>query len=209
MAEKLLTEKNKYNDEQIGLESLPKRGNRWTRAFAYGLMSICGWHIVGHPPNVPKAVLIGAPHTSNWDFLLSIGTIFALGLRVSWMGKHTFVDGPGRRVWHWLGGISVDRRAKHGVVDQIIEAYNGRSQLLIAITPEGTRSGSNGWKSGFYHIAQGANVPIVPIAFDYEHKEVQVLAPFMPTGNKERDIAALQALYKDVKGRHSQPTPDE
>lgn len=202
MAEKLLTEKNKYNDDLIGMERMPKRGNRWTRAFAHGLMSICGWHIVGQPPNIPKAILIGAPHTSNWDFLLSIGTIFALGLRVSWMAKHTFVNGPGKRLWHWLGGIPVDRRAKHGAVGEMVEAFNNHEQLLVAITPEGTRSGAQGWKSGFYYIAQGAKIPIIPIVFDYEHRAVRILDPFTPTGIKETDIAALQSLYKNVKGKY-------
>lgn len=201
MTEKLLTKHNESFDDQA-MAAMPKRGNRWTRAFAHGLMSICGWRIVGLPPNVPKAILIGAPHTSNWDFLLSIGTIFAFGIRVGWMGKHTFVNGPGRRLWHWLGGIPVDRRAAHGVVEQMVDTFNGRSQLVIAITPEGSRSNNKSWKSGFYHMALGSNVPIVPIVFDYEHKAVRLLAPFTPTGNKEKDIAALQSLYKDVKGRH-------
>jgi 1-acyl-sn-glycerol-3-phosphate acyltransferase len=201
MTEKLFTKQNEYPDALLEMDALPKRGNRWTRAFFHGLMSIFGWRIEGIPPNVPKAIFIGAPHTSNWDFLLSIGTIFALGLRMSWMGKHTFVNGPGKRLWHWLGGIPVDRRAAHGVVGQLVDAYNNHEQLLIAITPEGTRSRA-GWKSGFYHIALGANIPIVPIVFDYEHKSVRILEPFMPTGNKECDIATLQTLYKDVKGRH-------
>jgi 1-acyl-sn-glycerol-3-phosphate acyltransferase len=201
MAEKLLSKKNKYNDDQIGMESLPKRGNRWTRAFAHGLMSICGWRIVGTPPNIPKALLIGAPHTSNWDFLLSIGTSSALGLRMSWMGKHTFVDGLGKRLWHWLGGIPVDRRAKHGAVGEMVEACNNREQLLVAITPEGSRTGAKTWKSGFYYIARGTNVPIIPVVFDYEHKEVRILAPFKTTDNKEQDITTLQTLYKDVKGK--------
>jgi len=201
MAEKLLTEKNKYNDEQIGMESLPKRGNRWTRAFALGMMSIFGWRIVGTPPNIPKAILIGAPHTSNWDFLLSIGTSFSFGLSMSWMAKHTFVNGRGKRLWHWLGGIPVDRRAKHGAVGEMVDVFNRHDQLLVAITPEGSRTGAKGWKSGFYHIARGANVPIIPIVFDYEHKEVRILEPYMPTDNKEQDIATLQTLYKDVKGK--------
>lgn len=202
MAEKLLTEKNKYKNDQIGMESLPKRGNRWTRAFAHGLMSICGWRIEGTPPDIPKALLIGAPHTSNWDFFLSIGTSIALGLRMSWMAKHTFVNGPGKRLWHWLGGVPVDRRAKNGAVGQIVDAFDNHEQLLVAITPEGTRSGAKGWKSGFYYIAREANIPILPIAFDYEHKTVRILEPFTPTDNKERDIAALQILYKDVKGKY-------
>jgi len=201
MAEKLLTEKNKYNDEQIGMESLPKRGNRWTRAFALGLMSIFGWRIVGTTPNIPKAILIGAPHTSNWDFLLSIGTSFAFGLNMSWMAKHTFVNGRGKRLWHWLGGIPVDRRAKHGAVGEMVDVFNSHDQLLVAITPEGSRTGAKRWKSGFYHIARGANVPIIPIVFDYEHKEVRILEPYLPTDNKEQDIATLQTLYKDVKGK--------
>jgi len=183
------------------MDALPKRGNRWTRAFAYGLMSICGWRIVGTPPNLPKAILIGAPHTSNWDFLLSIGTSFAFGLRMSWMAKHTFVDGPGKRLWHWLGGIPVDRRAKHGVVGEMVAAFDSHDQLVVAITPEGTRSGAKRWHTGFYHIANEANVPIVPIVFDYGHKEVRILEPFFPTGDAENDIVALKTLYKDVKGR--------
>ncbi len=202
MAQKILPKENEYDNDQIGMESLPKRGNRWTRAFAHGLMSICGWQIVGLPPNVPKALLIGAPHTSNWDFLLSIGTSSALGLRMSWMAKHTFVNGPGKRLWHWLGGVPVDRRAKHGAVGEMVEAFNNHEQLVVAITPEGTRSSTQGWKSGFYHIAQGANIPIVPIVFDYEYRAVRILEPFMPTGDKEADIAALQSLYKNVKGKH-------
>jgi 1-acyl-sn-glycerol-3-phosphate acyltransferase len=202
MTQKLLTKQNEYVDDVLDMKALPKRGNRWSRAFAHGLMSIFGWRIEGIPPNVSKAIFIGAPHTSNWDFLLSIGTIFAFGLRISWMAKHTFVDGPGKRLWHWLGGIPVDRRAKHGAVGEIVEAYNSREQLLIAITPEGTRNGSKGWKSGFYYIAMGANIPVVPIVFDYEHKTVRILELFMPTGDKEQDIAFLQSLYKDVKGKY-------
>ena len=201
MAEKFLTKQDKYNDEQLDFNALPKRGNRWTRAFAHGLMSICGWRIEGTPPNVPKAILIGAPHTSNWDFLLSLGTAFAIGLRMSWMAKHTFVNGPGKRLWQWLGGIPVDRRASHGAVGEMVEAYNSHEKLVVAITPEGTRSGAIGWKSGFYHIALGANIPIVPIVFDYGNKTVRILELFTPTGDKEQDIAYLKTLYKDVKGK--------
>ncbi|MCZ7673292.1 MAG: 1-acyl-sn-glycerol-3-phosphate acyltransferase [Chloroflexi bacterium] len=162
MAQKILPKENEYDNDQIGMESLPKRGNRWTRAFAHGLMSICGWQIVGLPPNVPKALLIGAPHTSNWDFLLSIGTSSALGLRMSWMAKHTFVNGPGKRLWHWLGGVPVDRRAKHGAVGEMVEAFNNHEQLVVAITPEGTRSSTQGWKSGFTISPRAPTSPLCP-----------------------------------------------
>ncbi|NHZ72793.1 MAG: glycerol acyltransferase [Aquificales bacterium] len=199
MTQELLTEKNEF--DLAAMDALPKRGNRWTRAFAHGLMSICGWHIVGAPPNIPKAILIGAPHTSNWDFLLAIGTIFAFGLRMSWMAKNSFVDGPGKRLWHWLDGIPVDRRAKHGVVGEMVDAFDSHDQLLVAITPEGTRSGAKRWHTGFYHMANGANIPIIPIIFDYEYKAVRILEPFLPTGDADSDIATLKILYKDVKGR--------
>ncbi len=202
MAEKLLTKQDKYNDALLGLDALPKRGNRWTRAFALGVMSIFGWHIEGAPPNVAKAILIGAPHTSNWDFLLAMLTSFAFNLRMSWMAKHTFVNGPGRRLWHWLGGIPVDRRASHGAVGEMVQAYDNHEKLVVAITPEGTRSGAKRWKSGFYHIAVGADIPIVPIVFDYGNKTMRVLEPFTSTGDKDADVAYLQSLYKDVKGKH-------
>ncbi|PID86539.1 MAG: acyltransferase [Chloroflexi bacterium] len=202
MAEKLLTKQGEYNDDFPGLDALPKRGNRWTRAFTLGILSIFGWHIEGMPPNVPKMILIGAPHTSNWDFILAMLTSSSFRLRMSWMAKHTFVDGPGKRLWHWLGGIPVDRRARHGAVGAMVETYNNHEKLVVAITPEGTRHGVKRWKSGFYHIAVGANIPIVPIVFDYGNKTMRVLEPFMPTGDKDADIAYLQSLYKDIKGKH-------
>jgi len=183
-------------------QSLPRRGNRVTHWLAVAVLAVFGWRVIAHLPSIPKAVLIGAPHTSNWDFLLTVATIYALGIRLSWMGKHTFVDGFGKRLWHWLGGIPIDRRASHGIVGELIEAFNGRDQLLLGITPEGTRSGAKQWHSGFYHIALGANVPICPVAFDYGRKEVRFLDLFWPTGDKEADIAYLQNLYKDVKGKY-------
>lgn len=204
MADHLLNNRENYpngTNHDASSTGLPKRGNRITHALTIIILTILGWRIIAHLPDIPKAILIGAPHTSNWDFVLTVATIYALGIRISWMGKHTFVDGFGKPLWRWLGGISVDRRASHGVVGGMIDAFNQREQLLLGITPEGTRRGVKQWHSGFYHIAVGANVPILPVAFDYGRKEVRIFDPFWPTGDQEADIAHLQNLYKDVKGK--------
>lgn len=183
-------------------DSLPKRGNRVSRGITILLLAVFGWRVVGELPDVSKAIVIAAPHTSNWDFVLTVATIFALGLRLNWMGKHTFVNGRGRPLWHWLGGIPIDRRASHGMVGQMIEAFQQRDKLILALTPEGTRTEVSEWKSGFYHIALGANVPIIPVAFDYGRREVRFMPVlFYPTGDQTADIAYLKSLYQDIRGK--------
>ncbi|MBK6328905.1 MAG: lysophospholipid acyltransferase family protein [Chloroflexi bacterium] len=200
MTDHLFTDNN-TNHPPTAAGSLPRRGNRVTRALTIAILALFGWRVTGSLPDVPKALLIGAPHTTNWDFLLTVAAIYALGIRLSWMGKHTFVNGFGKPLWHWLGGIPIDRRATHGMVGSMIEAFNHHDQLLVGITPEGTRSETHKWHSGFYHIAMGANVPILPVAFDYGRKEVHFYPIFRPTGDKETDITHLQTLYQDVKGK--------
>lgn len=182
-------------------EAAPRRGNKVTRWLGRASLAVFGWQIIGFVPNLPKFVAIGAPHTSNWDFPLGMAVFIALGLRVSWMGKDSFVNGPGKRIWHWMGGVPINRKAAHGVVDQMIEAFNNRDKFVLGITPEGTRSKVDEWKTGFYHIARGAGVPIFPVEVDFKLKRVKLHPIFEPTGQLEADLKFLKSLYANAHAK--------
>ena len=182
-------------------EAAPRRGNKITRWLGRATLALFGWHIVGQAPNLSKFVAIGAPHTSNWDFPLGMLLFIALGLRVSWMGKDSFVNGPGKRIWHWMGGIPINRRAAHGVVEQMIDVFNDREKFVLGITPEGTRSKVAQWKSGFYHIAQGAGVPIFPIEIDYKLKRFRLHPAFIPSGELAIDLPQIQAFFAEAHAK--------
>ncbi|MCA9971818.1 MAG: lysophospholipid acyltransferase family protein [Anaerolineales bacterium] len=183
-------------------DAVPQRGNAVSKAIAHALFRAAGWRFEGMLPNERKFVMIGAPHTSNWDFLLAVAAIFSLGLRVSWMGKHTFVQGPFEPILRWLGGVPVDRRAPQGMVGQIVEEFERRDELVIGIAPEGTRSQTKRWKTGFYHIARAANVPIAPFSLDYGRKVIAFFEPVWPSDDMEADLARIRQLYDGVRGRH-------
>jgi len=181
---------------------IPTRGNRLTRGIGRSILRVTGWKLAGEIPNVRKAVFIGAPHTSNWDFPLAITILFAIGIRLSWMGKHTFVDGPLKPLWHYMDGIPIDRRAAHGVVGEMVRQFQNRSDLILGIAPEGTRSKANRWKMGFYYIAREAGVPIIPVLFDYGRKLITIGPPVAAVTNVHVVKAQLSAFYQGATGRH-------
>lgn len=192
-----MEEGKKVIQVEVG-EQIPRRGGRVLRWLGVAILGLMGWSVRGTVPNLPKFVVIGAPHTSNWDWLLVMVVAFALGVRISWMVKHTIFKPPFRRLLHWLGGVPVDRRAANGVVGESVSRLQQAQRLILCITPEGTRSKVREWKTGFYHIAQGAGVPIVPAIFDYGRREVRFAPIFQPTGDFAADLAALQAVYTGV-----------
>ena len=182
--------------------NVPRRGNfvsRWLgrTAFAAG-----GWQFSGALPDLPKFVVIVAPHTSNWDFFVGIAAVFALGLRISFLGKDSIFRGPPGAILRWLGGIPVDRSVSRDRVSEMVEVFGDHERLVVGVTPEGTRKRVTEWKTGFYHVACGAGVPIVPVAFDYAKKTVMLMEAFNPTGDVEGDIAKLRRLYSGVTARH-------
>lgn len=194
---------------QLG-PNVPRRGNRFTRAFAQTILRLFGWRIVGEVPDLPKFVLIGAPHTSNYDFFLTEFAAVALGVDLHFLMKHTVFAGPLDALLRRLGGISVDRSQTKDFVQQSVAEFDRRESFLLAITPEGTRTQVPEWRSGFYYIALGAEVPIVLVKFDYGNKAVRLGPTFYPTGDYETDLIALKALYAGVRGRRGkmveQPT---
>ena len=180
------------------------RGWFW-RAIGKTYLRLGGWRIEGTFPTDPKFVTIVAPHTSNWDFPLGVAVIFALELRASWLGKHTLFETPLQGFFRWLGGIPVNRSASHGVVGDSVQAFAAVPALLLALAPEGTRKGVSRWKSGFYAIAMGAGVPIMPVAFDFQKRVVSLMPPFNPSGNLDQDLPLIQALFRDVHGLKERP----
>lgn len=167
-------------------------------------MSLFGWRIeFDGVPNLPKFILVGAPHTSNWDFVLTLITFFALSVRISWMAKHTFFRWPLKGVLTWLGGVPVNRANRdNGIVDQTIKAFDSHDKFIIAVMPEGTRSKVRRWKTGFYHIAQGAQVPIVSVRFDYGRKVMGIGPTIEPSGDMAADMARIQSVFATIQGKN-------
>jgi 1-acyl-sn-glycerol-3-phosphate acyltransferase len=183
-------------------DALPRRGNGLSRALGAGLLRVFGWRIEGTLPDEPRLLGIGAPHTSNWDFVFSIAAMLALGLRANWIGKHTLFRWPLGGLMRWLGGIPVDRTRSRGFVEQVVGMFNSRDALLLGIAPEGTRKKVDRWKTGFYHIAHGAGVPILPIYWDYGRKVLGFGPPITPTGDLKADLERIYAFYARIHGRH-------
>jgi 1-acyl-sn-glycerol-3-phosphate acyltransferase len=165
-------------------------------------MRAMGWKIVGQlPENSPKAVLIAAPHTSNWDLPYSLMTCFVLGIRPYWLGKASLFKFPFRGPMRWLGGIGVDRSRSQNLVASAIEGFSQHpGPLLLMIPPEGTRSKVKEWKTGFYFIAQGAGVPIVMGYMDHGKKEAGLGPVLVTTGDLEVDMATVKAFYAPIQG---------
>lgn len=184
--------------------AIPRRGSALGRLIGRVGLSLFGWKVVGPFPDVPKLLIIVAPHTSNWDFIVGFWAYLALDLHANWFGKHTIFLWPFGAIFRRFGGIPVHResRAASQVVDIYVEAFHSSERMLLAIAPEGTRKRVTEWKSGFHRIALGAGVPIIPVAIDYRLSRVIVGAPYYPTGHWERDVVAIKALYAGVTPKY-------
>ncbi|MFT5579519.1 MAG: 1-acyl-sn-glycerol-3-phosphate acyltransferase, partial [Paraglaciecola psychrophila] len=152
------------------------------------IMKAVGWKIGGQRPTLKKYVLLAAPHTSNWDFILIVMVAFRLQLDVHWMGKKSLFFFPFARIMLWLGGIPIDRTQTNDVVTQVVEQFQSNDELIVLIPPEGTRSKVSRWKTGFYHIAMNAQVPLVLGFVDAGTKTIGFGPGFIPTGNIEQDF---------------------
>lgn len=181
---------------------LPRRGNVLSKALARGLLSLAGWRVEGEFPDRPRLVAIVAPHTSNWDFIVGILVVFALGLRVRFLAKHTLFNPWLGWLMRWFGGMPVIRDTPQGAVADAAEMFAREERVLLCIAPEGTRRRGAPWRSGFYNIALAAQVPILPAAFDFRRRTLRIHPALEPTGNYEADLAQLQELYEGVHGRN-------
>jgi 1-acyl-sn-glycerol-3-phosphate acyltransferase len=183
-------------------QAVPRRGNAFSRAIGRTMMRVGGWKFDGSVPNEPKFVIIVVPHTSNWDFITGVGALFSLGFRISFLGKHTLFKWPLGVFMRWLGGIPVERSVSRDRVADTIAAFNSADKLILAVAPEGTRKRVKDWKTGFYHVAHGAHVPIIPVAFDYGTHTVRLGAPFFTSGDAAGDIQKLKERYRGVVAKN-------
>jgi len=165
------------------------------------IMRLAGWRVDGKLPDLPKFVLIGAPHTSNWDFVLFLGVIFTLRAEARYMAKAELFRFPIGWFFRYCGGYPVDRKKSTGLVEQMVNAINSEDKVILTIAPEGTRHYVSDWKRGFYHIAKGAGIPIVMAQVDGKHKAVRFLKePFYPTNDIEADMKAIKGKFEGVLG---------
>ena len=165
-------------------------------------LRLSGWTIQGGLPELPKYVIIVAPHTSNWDFPVGVAALFALDLDAHWFGKDSLFREPMGTILRMLGGRAVHRETPEGVVAEMAASVRAESQFIIALAPEGTRKKVDHWRSGFYRIAQAADVPIVAVWFDWSRREIGINPPMRVTGDLASDVAALQALFRPAMARN-------
>jgi 1-acyl-sn-glycerol-3-phosphate acyltransferase len=178
--------------------------NTLLRAASKGFLKISGWRIEGSlPAGAHKCVLIAAPHTSNWDLPYTLMTAFVLRLHPYWMGKASIFRWPFGPLMRWLGGIAVHREQSNNLVAASVaalKAADGPVQLIVP--PEGTRSATTRWKTGFYFIALGAEVPVLLAYMDYAHKRAGLGPVFRPSGDVERDMDEIKAFYAPFRGKN-------
>ena len=167
---------------------------------ARAIMRLAGWRIDGQLPDIPKFVLIGAPHTSNWDFLLFLGVIFSLRANVHFMGKAELFSFPIGWFFRYCGGVPVDRKKSTGLVEQMVKVCNESENFILVIAPEGTRHQVAEWKRGFYHIAKNAGIPIVMAVVDGRHKTVHLGQVFHPSEDMEADLKTIKGVFEGVTG---------
>lgn len=181
---------------------IPRRHGLFTQAVGKLILKSSGWQIVGNPPNIPQAVVLAVPHTSNFDGLYAVGTILALDLDAKLMGKKELFSVPIlAQFLRWGGMIPIDRSKKGSVLAASVALFKTGKPLWLALAPEGTRKYTDTWKTGFYYIALEAGVPIIPIAMDYGTKQIRFMTPFYPTGDIDADLPAIYAYYKGVKAK--------
>ena len=182
----------------------PQVNSRWRRILGILVMRLVGWRIVGNLPDIPKFVLIVAPHTSNWDFFFGSLAYFVLRMETVWLVKDSAIRGPSGALARYFGAAPIDRAHAGHVVQAYISEFEKRDRIILTITPEGTRKKVREWKRGFYYVATGAHVPIVPVAIDFRTKHVVINHPFQPTGDIDADLPRIKQYYSAEMARHPQ-----
>lgn len=181
---------------------VPRSGGRLTRWLGRSLLRLGGWRMVGAFPDLPRVVLIGAPHSSNWDGVWGFAAKMALGLDIKILGKRELFWWPLGPILRRHGVIAVDRSVSRGVVEQVAAMIAGSDKFWFGLAPEGTRRRVARWKPGFWRIARAAGVPILPVYFHYPQRTIGVGAPFLPGNDLEADLARLRDWYRPWQGKH-------
>ena len=172
------------------------------RRLAVVALRLRGWRLSGEPPDLRKYLIVFGPHTCNWDLLLGLLTKAGFGLKASWLAKEAIFRWPIAGLLRRLGGIPVRRNQREGLVGQVVAAYAAADSLIVGMTPEGTRSLTRYWKSGFYHIALGARIPIVLASIDRPTRRIALGPTLQLSGDPHRDMEAIRFYYANVQGIH-------
>lgn len=166
-------------------------------------LKLVGWRFEGEQPPEKKYVCLATPHTSNWDGLLLVALTDSIGLKMRWMIKDTWFKGPMGTVLRSTGAVAINRGKATNVVDQMVQLFADSDELVLVIPPEGTRSRAEYWKSGFYHIARRAHVPVVPAYLDYSRRRARLGPALDMSGDVKADMDRIRAFYAEYqpKGR--------
>lgn len=182
------------------------RTGRLRARLARAVLRLFGWEVVDRRPPEPRYVVVVAPHTSNWDFPVGILARSAMGMDGRWVGKKSLFRFPLGPIMRALGGVPVDRSVSQNFVGQVAERMRSEEAFVLVITPEGTRSRVERWKTGFYYIALEADVPIALAFLDFERKRVGVGGWIRPTGDLESDMDRIREFYADKTGKRPELT---
>lgn len=160
------------------------------------------WRIEGYPPEIPKFVMVAAPHTTNWDLLYLLAVSWATGIHVSWLGKDSLFPGPVGTLLRALGGIPVERDRRSGLVSSLTREFAAADRLVVTFPPEGTRSRTDHWRTGFYRVAVAAEVPIVCSYLDYSRRVGGFGTAIEPSGDIAADLPLFQEFYAGIQGKY-------
>ena len=193
---------------RISESQIPERlrGNRsqiLRKIGRFGI-NISGWTIKGQVPDEERIVIIAAPHTSNWDFILAMLTIFGLNIKLRWLGKHSIFKPGFKKFFEWLGGIPVYRDNPSTLIENVVDIVKKEKSIVIAMTPEGTRKKVKRWKTGFLRIAKQTQSKILLISIDAPTKSIAIGKIFNPTGDSEEDLEFIQKYYSSFRGINRQ-----
>lgn len=169
-------------------------GSLWLR--------LAGWKMVGDWPDLPQMVLVAAPHTSNWDGIHMLAAAGYYRVRLRWMGKASLARGPFGGLMRWAGCVPIDRSRSNNMVTDMRAAFAQHPEMVLAVPPEGTRSHTTEWKSGFYHIAHGAGVPLVFSVLDFGTRTIRVAGSMTPSGDYHADLPLILSVYAGASGKH-------
>jgi len=176
--------------------------HRFARWLGRSILRLGGWRMVGAFPDIPKLVLVGAPHSSNWDGVWGFAAKLALGLDIKILGKRELFWWPLGPILQRIGVIAVDRGSAHGVVEQLADLIRNHDRFWFGLAPEGTRKPVERWKTGFWKIARAADVPVLPAYFHYPDKVIGIGPVFELTDDMAADMARIRAWYRPWQGRH-------
>lgn len=177
-----------------------QRGKGLRYTFARFVLKLIGWKVEYKLPDSPKFILIAAPHTSNWDLPIMLLISIVIGIQLHWVAKDTLFKGWFGKYLRWLGGVPVNRKSRTNFTEQVVTIFNSSDELIIVIAPEATRSRAEHWKTGFYHIAKGAKIPVALGFLDYKRKVGGIGPSFIPGGDIKTDFEMIDVFYKNITG---------